>query len=252
MKELRSKTLRVNDIDVYVKIEGRGEPLLLLHGFMGTGEDWVHAGRTVFAERFQLITIDARGHGRSTNPSGTITHRQCARDTLAVLDCLGIQSCKAVGMSFGGNILLHVATLEPRRIESMVIVSATPYFPAQARKVMGTIRPEAQTAESWESMRERHKLGDDQIRALFEQQYAFSDSYDDMNFTPPQLSRITTPTLIVQGDRDPLYPVELSMDMYRALPKAALWVVPEAGHGPIFLDQADSFARRALAFLAAS
>jgi pimeloyl-ACP methyl ester carboxylesterase len=73
-----------------------------------------------------------------------------------------------------------------------------------------------------------------------------------MNFTPPQLSRITTRTLIVQGDRDPLYPVELSMDMYRALPKAALWVVPEAGHGPIFLDQADSFARRALAFLAAS
>jgi pimeloyl-ACP methyl ester carboxylesterase len=251
MNELVRKTLHVNDIDVYVEIHGQGEPLLLLHGFTGSAQDWVHAGRDIFAERFQLLLIDARGHGRSTNPTGTITHRQCARDTLAVLDRLGIQTCKAVGVSFGGNVLLHVATLAPQRIESMVIVSATPYFPEQARKIMGTLRVEAQSKESWESMRERHKLGDDQIRALFEQQYAFKDSYDDMSFTPPELSRISARTLIIQGDRDPLYPVELSVDMYRALPRAALWVVPDAGHGPIFLDHADAFARKALAFLSA-
>ena len=49
------------------------------------------------------------------------------------------------------------------------------------------------------------------------------DSYDDMNFTPPSLSRITASTLIVYGDRDPLYPVEMAIAMYRPIPQSFLW-----------------------------
>ena len=252
MGEPKGQTLRLDDLDLYVQTYGEGEPLLLLHGFTGSGQDWLYAGRDRFAERFKLIIVDARGHGRSTNPSRKLTHRQSAHDTLAVLDALDIKTCKAIGMSFGGNVLLHLATLAPSRIESMVIVSATPYFPDQARQLMGAVPPESQTAESWRSMRERHKLGDEQIRALFEQQYAFKDSYDDMDFTPATLSKISTPTLIVQGDRDPLYPLELSVEMYRALPRAALCVVPSAGHGPIFANHAEAFVDHALQFLSAS
>jgi len=252
MGEPKGETLRVGDLDIYVETYGEGEPLLLLHGFTGSSQDWVYAGRDRLAERFKLIIVDARGHGRSTNPSRKLSHRQSARDTLAVLDALAIQSCKAIGMSFGGNVLLHLAVLAPARIESMVLVSATPYFPDQARQLMGAVPPEAQSKESWDRMRERHSLGDEQIRALFEQQYAFKDSDDDMNFTPATLSKIATPTLIVQGDRDPLYPLELSVEMYRALPRAALCVVPNAGHGPIFASQADAFVRHALQFLGAS
>jgi pimeloyl-ACP methyl ester carboxylesterase len=37
----------------------------------------------------------------------------------------------------------------------------------------------------------------------------------------------------MQGDRDPIYPIELSLEMYRAIPKAALWVVPNGGHVPL-------------------
>jgi pimeloyl-ACP methyl ester carboxylesterase len=92
-------------------------------------------------------------------------------------------------------------------------------------------------------------MRDDQIRALFEQQHAFHASYDDVHFTPPELSRITARTLIVQGDRDPLYPLELSLSMYRALPNSALCVVPAAGHGPIFLAAADAFVQNAVTFL---
>jgi pimeloyl-ACP methyl ester carboxylesterase len=134
----------------------------------------------------------------------------------------------------------------------MVLVSATPYFPNQARQIMGSILPDAQPPEAWDSMRQRHHGGDDQIRALFDQQYAFKDSYDDVCFTPPALSRIAARTLIVQGDRDPLYPLELSLEMYRAIPRAALAVVPMAGHGPIFVERAAAFARVAVEFLRAS
>jgi pimeloyl-ACP methyl ester carboxylesterase len=74
------------------------------------------------------------------------------------------------------------------------------------------------------------------------------DSYDDMNFTPASLARITASPLIVDGDRDPLYPVEMAVDMYRAIPRAALWVVPNGGRGPIFFDAAPQFVQTALSF----
>jgi pimeloyl-ACP methyl ester carboxylesterase len=249
MTQTTNEMVRVNDVDLHVEIRGRGAPLLLLHGLTGSSQDWIHAGRELLAEHFQLIAVDARGHGRSTNPARTLTHRQCAVDTLALLDHLGITRCKASGMSFGDNVLLHVATRELDRVEAMVVVSATPYFPEQARRIMESLVPEAQPAEAWQAMRERHKLGDEQIRALFQQQYALKDSYDDMSFTPPELSRIRARTLIVQGDRDPLYPLELSVEMYRAIPNAELAVVPNAGHGPIFVEHAEAFARRAVEFL---
>ena len=70
-----------------------------------------------------------------------------------------------------------------------------------------------------------------------------------MNFTPPYLSTITARTLIVHGDRDPLYPVNLALEMYAAIPRSYLWIVPNGGHGPIFGGITDRFVETALAFL---
>jgi pimeloyl-ACP methyl ester carboxylesterase len=249
--EIQSATLAVNGIDLHYEIAGEGEPLLLLHGMTGCCGDWVYAGRDQLVSAYRLIAPDARGHGRSTNPLKSLTHRQCALDTLALLDHLGIERCRAIGASFGGNILLHMATLQPARLTAMVLVSATPYFPEQARSIMRQVQVTGRSAAEWESMRRRHQLGDEQIVTLWEQQRALESSYDDMSFTPPQLSRITASTLVVYGDRDPLYPVELAVEMYRAIPHAALWVVPEAGHGPMFFDAAPQFAQTALAFFRA-
>jgi pimeloyl-ACP methyl ester carboxylesterase len=97
-------------------------------------------------------------------------------------------------------------------------------------------------------MRKRHYLGDEQIAALWDWTRGMQDSYDDMNFTPSYLSRITASTLIVYGDRDFLYPVEMAVEMYRAIPRSALWVVPNGNHGPVFLDAAAQFAQTTLAF----
>lgn len=245
MRSMKSDSVTLNGIEMFYATEGEGEPLLLLHGGGGCHEDWVYAGRDRLKE-YKLIAPDARGHGRSTNPERTITHRQCALDMLALLDHLGIRKCRAMGLSMGGNILLHMATLDPDRIEAMVLVSATMYFPEQARKIMRQV--ENQTAAEWATMRKRHKLGDEQIVALWEWQRGMKDSYDDMNFTPPSLHRITASTLIVYGDRDFIYPVEMGVEMYRAIPRSALWVVPNGGHGPVFLGAAAQFIETSLAF----
>ena len=243
--------LQANGIELYYEVDGDGAPLLLLHGMTGCHEDWQYAGRQEFLRAYRLITPDARGHGRSTNPEKNITHRQCAHahDTLALLDHLGIQRCRAIGVSMGGNILLHMATLQPERIAAIIVVSATMHFPEQARAIMRAFPVENQPASEWEAMRRRHKNGDAQIVALWEQCRALKDSYDDMNFTPADLARISASTLIVYGDRDPLYPVEMAVEMYRAIPSAALWVVPGGGHGPIFRDAAPAFVHAALAHL---
>src|SRR5580704_3836463 len=136
---MKTGSAQINGIQMFYEICGTGEPLLLLHGGGGCHEDWVHAGRDRFQEDYTLVVPDARGHGRSTNPQKTITHRQCALDTLALLDHLAIRKCKAIGLSMGGNTLLHMATLQPARIEAMVLVSATMYFAQQARAVMREI-----------------------------------------------------------------------------------------------------------------
>ena len=70
-----------------------------------------------------------------------------------------------------------------------------------------------------------------------------------MSFTPPHLATIQARTLIVQGDRDPLYPVELSVEMARAIPQSSLWIVPNGGHGPVIGERWPEFVKTAAAFL---
>jgi pimeloyl-ACP methyl ester carboxylesterase len=244
-----SHSIDVNGLQLSYRDRGTGEPLLLLHGFTGTGDDW----RSVFAEPlpFRVIAPDLRGHGRSTNPSGTFRFADVARDLFALLDHLGVDRVKAIGLSAGANTLLHMATQQPRRVESMIHVSGTPRFPDQARLIMRSMTEQSRTDAEWADMRGRHPLGDDQIRALWRYAREFADDRDDMNFDAATLSSIAARVLIVHGDRDPLYPVELAVELLRSIPNAALWVVPGGGHGPIFGEQAAPFARTATAFLTA-
>jgi pimeloyl-ACP methyl ester carboxylesterase len=65
-----------------IEIDGAGQPLLLLHGGTGCHSDWIYAGRDQLVREYQLIMPDARGHGQSTNPPKTLTHRQCALEIL--------------------------------------------------------------------------------------------------------------------------------------------------------------------------
>jgi pimeloyl-ACP methyl ester carboxylesterase len=236
-----------NGVEIYYELRGSGEPLLLLHGFSGSSQDW-KALPPEWAAPFQLIAPDLRGHGRSSVLRLPFRHQDAAADTLGLLDHLEIESCKAIGISGGGNVLLHMATKQPHRIDSMVLVSATPYFPAEARSIMRAYA-DSLGPEQWDFLRRSHPAGEAQIKAILDSTTAFADSYDDMNFTPPYLSTIQARTLIVQGDRDPLYPVELSLEMAKAIPRSSLWIVPGRGHGPVLGDKWPEFLAAAASFL---
>lgn len=227
-----TNTITINGFDMYYETYGSGEPLLILHGFSGSSAGLMELFQD-FIPDYQLIIPDLRGHGRSTNPSQQYTFKQTADDIFALLNHLGISECKAAGFSGGGCTLLQTAYQYPEIIKAMAIVSATTHFPQQARDIMHQVNPNTKTPEEWEVMRKIHHYGDDQIRLIWEQASMLCDHEDDLNLTPDKLKNIRAKTLIVQGDRDPIYPIELTFEMYHAIPDAYLWILPNGGHGPV-------------------
>lgn len=245
----QQQTAQVNGIEMAYEIQGSGEPLVLLHGFNSSGQTW----RPILRElswNYRVIVPDLRGHGASTNPSGEFTHRQSARDVYALLDTLGIQRFRAMGISTGAMTLLHMATSQPDRIEAMVLIGATTHFPEQARAIMRKNTAESLTPDQIARLGTIHKHGEPQIRMLRRQFYNFNVSHDDMMFTPPLLATIRARTLIVHGDRDQFFPVSIPVEMYGSIPKSQLWIVPKGGHVPIFGEIRQEFLRTALRFLA--
>ncbi len=243
----RGHIVQINNIELYYEEYGVGRPLVLLHGFGGCGQNW-HPFIDKLSEHHRLIVVDLRGHGHSTNPENKFTHREAASDVFLLLEKLGVANFSAMGMSSGGMTLLHMATSQPKRIDSMVLISATSYFPDQARAIMRRASFDTMPQQVQEMYRECAKRGDEQIRQLITQFNALHENYDDMNFTAQSLSTITARTLVVHGDRDNFFPVEISVNIYRSIPDAALWIVPNGDHVPIY-DSTVPFTSTALRFL---
>ncbi|HET6933952.1 MAG TPA: alpha/beta hydrolase [Candidatus Angelobacter sp.] len=124
--------------------------------FGGSGEDWKFIFNDVPAG-FHIVGPDLKGNGASSGFDGTHTFRQSAREIFALLDHLGIQRIKAIGLSGGGITLLHRATQQPERIVAMVAVSAPPYFPAQARTLQAAFSFESLPKREQDMMRQRSK-----------------------------------------------------------------------------------------------
>lgn len=242
----RSEAISINGMDMHYEVYGEGKPLLLLHGFSGSGAGLADIFKD-FIKTHQLIIPDLRGHGRSTNPSNEYNFHQTALDVFALLDHLKINNCSAVGFSGGGMTLLHMAHQQPDKISSMTMVSAAPYFPPSTREFMKQVTVESHTKEEWEAMRKIHIYGDEQITMIWKQANAFSEN-QDMNFTSEKLSKIKAKTFIIQGDRDPIYPLEITIEMYKAIPNAYLWIIPNGGHG-ISTDVIPEFLNNLMKFM---
>ncbi|XZE53600.1 alpha/beta fold hydrolase [Planctomycetaceae bacterium SH139] len=240
-------------MQMYYEEHGEGEPLVLLHWYGASGEHSWSQFVPQLKTKFRLIVPDLRGHGRSTNPRDEFTHLQSALDVFALLDHLGIDTFRAMGTSTGGMTLIHMATQQPDRVKAMVLVGATHYFPNQARVIMRkeTVESFANDEMYWKENRKIHHHGDAQIRKIQQLFHKFKDSYDDMNFTVPFLGTIRARTLIVHGDRDEFFPVEIPVEMYTSIPNASLWIVPNGGHLPL-LDDKLPFIDTVLEFFAES
>lgn len=222
---IRAETAEVNGIQLHYRTGGAGPPLLLLHGFLGAGSWWDPLTEDL-SKRHTLIIPDLPLHARSTGHPGSYRYRDVAADLYALPDQLGIDRTHAIGYSAGGIILLHMATQQPRRIEAMSLVSAAHLLTEPNRKRLRQWPEFEACSEAMRAYTLRvHPGGERQVRSLLKALRSMPDVGDNMSFTPEDLSRIQARTLLAIGDRDTLVPVELGVEMYRAIPNAALWVV---------------------------
>jgi esterase len=118
-------------MELYCRIEGSGFPVIILHGLLGSSDNW-RAISTRLSPNYKIYTPDLRNHGRS--PHGEImTYPAMADDLRELMERENISECHVVGHSLGGKVAMQFATTHPDRMSKLVIVDITPkaYPPSQ-------------------------------------------------------------------------------------------------------------------------
>lgn len=121
----RTGHVEANGVNYYYEIHGRGRPLLLLHGGLGS-IDMFGPILPALAKERQVIAVDLHGHGRTTLGDRPISLIAIGDDLAAVLGKLGYDSVDVLGYSFGGGAALRLAVQHANLVRRLAIVSA-PY-----------------------------------------------------------------------------------------------------------------------------
>ena len=120
--------VRLNGINVYYERSGNGRRLLFCNGSGATLAS-SQLLIDVFRSRFDVIAHDQRGLGRTDVPAGPFTMAEYASDALALLDAVGWDTCRVVGVSFGGMVAQELAVAAPERVERLGLVCTSPGGP---------------------------------------------------------------------------------------------------------------------------
>ena len=110
-------------LDVCVRVQGQGAPLLLLNGFTRPLESW-----EPFVEALSdrmVIRFDAPGVGASPVPYLPLTILQLADVAVSVLDEVGVERADVLGFSHGGAVAQQIAVSHPERVRALVLVSTS-------------------------------------------------------------------------------------------------------------------------------
>ena len=228
---LRVDSVEVDGTWIHYRTGGHGPLLLLLHGFTSTSV-WWEPYVDQLSESYTTIVPDLPGHGRSGQGPNPYRFDRVADRMHAFLDTLGLGRVRAAGYSGGGIVMIHMAAQAPSRFESMVVMSA-PHAPARA-DIVAFPDFDDHPPEARDYWLEVHPGGEAQVRELISAFHGLAEFVEEITVMPRQLAGIETRTLIVVGDRDPLVPIGLALDMYEAIPEAALWVIPTQGHSAMW------------------
>lgn len=245
---------RINDIDLYYKTFGQGEPLVLLHGFSGTGRAHWHLQISVFAERYRVVVPDLRGHGKSKCQTVPPHYWELlASDVAALIGQLGLGQVHICGFSLGSVVAQLVALDRPDLVKSLVLVSTAAHVPVEEGSGLlaffeSLTRPDEIDAAWKKSLIEMH--GDPDWRWLLKNygQMAVSRVRSGGGeVTLHRLGEIACPTLIVQGQRDRMNPPDLAQVVPQGIRGSELVMFP-CGH-IVQESEAEGFNQLVLRFL---
>jgi pimeloyl-ACP methyl ester carboxylesterase len=120
-----TEMIEANGLQFYVRDEGSGTPVILLHGFPDTGDVWRKQVPALVEQGFRAIVPDMRGRGRSSKPDAVSDYRlsSIVRDVTGILDALRIERAHVVGHDWGAGVAWLVAALAPERVDRLVAIS---------------------------------------------------------------------------------------------------------------------------------
>jgi pimeloyl-ACP methyl ester carboxylesterase len=111
---------KLNGININYKVEGQGEPLVMIMGFTANRSSWT-SQIPCFNKYFRVVTFDNRGAGKSDKPQGPYSTKMMADDAIILMDLLGIEKAHILGVSMGGMIAQELAINYPQRVMKLVL-----------------------------------------------------------------------------------------------------------------------------------
>jgi poly(3-hydroxyoctanoate) depolymerase len=239
---------RVDGHLLRVSIRGEGPPILLIMGLGGNIEMWAPLERELHRHGFQTIAYDASGTGHSPPRLVPLRPHGLARQAAHLLDALGLPDADVVGVSFGGGVAQELALRNPHRVRRLVLAStacglggvpgnplalgllATPLRYYSPRFLQATARWMYGTVSTPDSTLMQQHVSARRSRPPTLWGYA-SQLYAAAGWTSlPWLHRISMPTLVLAGGKDPIVPSVNARILAARIPDATVHIEPDAGH----------------------
>lgn len=238
-------------LNLYYEIHGdaqAAETIVFLNGLSQTTLAWM---LTVphFKAGYRVVLLDFIFQGQSDKTGEWRNFDTHAQDVISVLDQAGIDRAHIVGLSYGSLVAQHMGVLFPDRIKSLILVSTfahkTPYYEAielswwraletGGYSLMLDIMLPSVLSERYfmnplipiDLMKQARQASNEDAAALFKLMKATRERPDYR----PMLARIKNPSLVIQGEKDMLFPVHMAAEVAKAIPGCRLEVIPNAGH----------------------
>jgi pimeloyl-ACP methyl ester carboxylesterase len=247
MNEIKT-FVRVDGHLLRVAIRGEGPPILLTMGLGGNIEMWAPLERELHRRGFQTIAYDASGTGHSPPRLVPLRPHGLARQAAHFLDALGLPDTNVLGVSFGGAVAQELALHNPHRVRRLILVStgcglgglpgnpaalallATPLRYYSPRFLQATTRWMYGPVTAPDSSLMHLHINARRSRPPTMWGYA-SQLYAAAGWTSlPWLRRITAPTLVLAGGKDPIVPSLNARILGARIPGAMVHIEPDAGH----------------------
>lgn len=224
----------VNGIKIYYTRTGHGSPVVLLHGGLANSDYWGNQVKALSAKH-TVISLDSRGHGRSSRDEKPFGYDLMADDVVAVLDSLKIPRADIVGWSDGAIIGIDLALRHPDRIGKV--------FAFAANTQTAGVKEGVEKNPTFAAYIERAGKEYAKLSPTPKEYDAFVEQISHMwasqpNWTDAQLASIKTPILIADGDHDEAIKREHTEYMAATIPGAGLLILPNTSHFAFLQDPA--------------
>lgn len=214
------KFYSIRGFNMYCEIYGEGQPLLFIHGSGGEISNWENQ-IPYFAKKYKVIIADSRAQGKSSDKGDSLSYEMMADDYAALLDELKIDSAYVVGWSDGGIEGLLLSIHHPKKVKKLAITGANlePDTSAVFPEVRNIVMPIYNLLKSNTNKNALQKNQWKLIRLLM----------DEPHIPLSQVRTIKCPTLVIGGDHD-VIKEEHTMLIFKNIPNAYLWILPNSGH----------------------